>query len=378
MKIAVIAQGSIPAQTANSIQNTKMAGALAGLGYEVRVFAPGRDPVIDWVHLAHHYGLKDRFEIEQIPCRPILRRYDFALSAVRAAQEWRAELLYTRLPQAAPLAAGRGISTIFELHDLPSGTMGPWLLRRFLKAQGARHLVVNTQHLAEEIRKRYQLTMAEDFLLLAPNGVDLEQYAQLPEPNAARQNLGLPEGFTAGYTGHLYAGRGIGLILELARKLPAIRFLLVGGRPDDVAYREKQAHDLDNVVFTGFVPQAELPRYQAACDVFLMPHERKVASSSGTDIAEFTNPLKMFEYLACGRPILASDLPILREILTEENALILPGEDSQAWVEALQMLHDSPDRRQALGDAGKRTAAQYSWEMRAKRVLYGLAKAAKI
>ena len=378
MKIAVIAQGSIPAQTANSIQNMKMAGALAGLGNDTRVYAPGEDLGISWTQLAIHYGLKRQFEIRWIPFHPFLRRYDFALSAVRAAQDWGADLIYTRLPQAASLAASRGLPAIFELHDLPSGTMGPWLLRRFLKARGAQKLVVNTRHLASEIRKRYRLPAPEGFLLLAPNGVDLESYAKLPDPKAARNALGLPEAFTAGYTGHLYAGRGIELIVELARRLPAIRFLLVGGRPGEVVRRKQEVRDLDNVLFVGFVPNAELPLYQAACDVFLMPHGKKVAGSSGVNIAEFTNPLKMFEYLACGRPILASDLPILGEILNEENAVILPSGEPEAWVEALDALFRSPERCARLSKAGKRTADQYSWEQRAKRVLQGLEKTAKI
>lgn len=378
MKIAVIAQGSVPAQTANSIQNMKMAAALAGTGSEVRVFAPGKDPKIPWSQLTNHYGLKDQFALEWIPLRPFLRRYDFALSAVRAAQGWGADLVYTRLPQAATLAARRNILTIFELHDLPSGTMGPWLLRSFLRSQGSCRLIVNTHHLAAEIRSRFRLPEREDFLVMAPNGVDVDRYAHLPEPAEARKTLGQPEGFTAGYAGHLYAGRGIELILELARDLPAMRFLLVGGRPEDVLKRKQEARHLTNIHFTGFVPNAELPAYQAACDVFLMPHGRKVAGSSGADIAEFTNPLKMFEYLACGRPILASDLPILREVLNEENAVILPGDDKQAWMDALQALQASPARRKALGDAGRLTAAGFSWEKRAQRILQDLVETAKI
>jgi glycosyltransferase involved in cell wall biosynthesis len=256
--------------------------------------------------------------------------------------------------------------------------MGPWLLRRFLSAPGAQRLVVNTQHLAEEIQKSYRISQETNFLVLAPNGVDLERYAQLPDPETARKALGLPDGFMAGYTGHLYAGRGISLILEMARELPEIRFLLVGGRPEDVARRKQQAGDLDNVAFTGFVPQAEMPNYQAACDVFLMPHGRKVAGSSGADIAEFTNPLKMFEYLACGRPIMASNLTILREILSEENAVILPSENPQPWIKALRMLQSSPGRRKELSEAAKKTASLYSWEKRAQRVLHNLVVTAKI
>jgi glycosyltransferase involved in cell wall biosynthesis len=378
MKIAVIAQGPIPAQTANSIQNMKMAGAMAELDNEVKVFAPGKDGGHGWEELAKHYGLAKQFEILWLPKQDLLRRYDFALKSVRSAMGWSADLIYTRLPQAATLAALRGVPTIFELHDLPSGTMGPWLLRRFVHARGAKRFVVNTRHLEAEIRKRYSIPPEEGFLVLAPNGVDLIRYENQPDPKTARQNLGLPESFTAGYTGHLYQGRGIELILGLAQRMPDIRFLLVGGRAEDVALRKKQAEGLDNVQFIGFVPNAELPHYQAACDVFLMPHEQKVSGSSGADIAEFTNPLKMFEYLACGRPILASDLPILREVLDEKNAVLLPIVDLNVWEEALTSLSQDSTRSAKLAEAGRRTAAIYSWQSRASRILGGIEKTAKI
>jgi glycosyltransferase involved in cell wall biosynthesis len=282
------------------------------------------------------------------------------------------------LPQAATWAAAHGAPTIFELHDLPSGNMGPWLLRRFIRALGAKRLVVNTNHLEIEIRKRYRIPEGKDFLIPAPNGVDLPRYENLPDPKTARQKLRLAENFTAGYTGHLYKGRGIELILGLARRMPEIRFLFVGGREDDLVQRRQQAAGLDNVQFIGFVPNAELPLYQAACDVFLMPHEQKVSGSSGADITEFTNPLKMFEYLACGRPILASDLTILREVLNKNNAILLPIADIQAWTDTLAALSQDSARRADLAQAGKKTAAQFSWQNRAARILRDIEKTAKI
>jgi glycosyltransferase involved in cell wall biosynthesis len=153
---------------------------------------------------------------------------------------------------------------------------------------------------------------------------------------------------------------------------------LVGGREDDVRLRRKQAEGLDNVQFVGFLPNAELPQYQAACEVFLMPHEQIVSGSSGADIAEFTNPLKMFEFLACGRPILASDLPILREVLDEKNAILLPIADLNAWAEALASLSQDPTRIAKFAEAGRKTAAKYSWLNRAECVLRGIEKIAKI
>ena len=378
MKLALIAAAAIPAQTANSIQTMKMAQAFAGLGHSVRVFVRGEDPGLSWKEIAHHYGLTRRLDLHWLPNRPIFRHYDFALSAVAKGQNWEAEFIYTRLPQAAALAARRGAATIFELHDLPTGFTGPRLMRSFLRGPGAKRLVVITRALARALQTRYSLPGEKDFLLVAPDGVDLDRYEKLPTPKAARQALRMPEAFTVGYTGHLYSGRGIELILECARRLPAMRFLLVGGREEDVRRVQQQARDLQNLQLTGFVPNAELPRYQAACDLLLMPYGRRVSASSGGDIAPYLSPMKMFEYLACGRPILASDLPVLREVLNRQNALILPVEDVSAWVETIRALQGSDKRRIELSKAAKKSATQYTWENRAVRLLQGFAASAKI
>lgn len=377
MKIALVAPGAIPAQTANSIQVMKMAQALAAEGHDLRILAPGAASQLPWAQLAAQYGLERRLEISWLPARAALRRYDYAWAAWCTAKAWRTDLLYTRVPQAAALSAALGLPTIFELHDMPSGRMGPLFLRVFLRSRGARRLVVNTRHLAQQLQAAYRLP-AGDFLTLAPNGVDLARYQKLPTAAAARAQLGLAEGFTVGYSGHLYTGRGIGFLLELARQLPEMRFLLVGGRPEDVAARRQQAGEQQNVHFTGFVPNAELPLYQAACDVLTMPYGQQVTASGGQDIAAFTNPLKMFEYLAAGRPLLASDLPILQEVLNEQNAVLLPSGDLAAWQAALRSLQADPSRRAALAAAGQATASSYSWAARARSVLQGLAPPATI
>ncbi|HRN50655.1 MAG TPA: glycosyltransferase family 4 protein [Anaerolineales bacterium] len=372
MRVALIEPGTLPAQTANSIQRMKMAQALVATGNTVRVFAPGAHPGVSWPEFANHYGLQHEFELEWVPNLPVLRKYDFAIHVLQRARAWGADVLYSRSPQAATWAAVHGLPSIFELHDIPMGFMGPWLLRRFLAASGARRLVANTQFLADTITANYSVPAREGFLLMAPNGVDLERYADLPAPANARQQLGILEGFTVGYTGHLYPGRGLETILELAAALPDIRFLLVGGKPADVEAARQRAASLPNVTLTGFVPNGELPLYQAAADVLIMPYGQQVSGSSGGDIAPYLNPMKMFEYLACARPIVTSDLPILREILDDSNAIILPGQDNAAWVGALRALAGDVARRTTLSAAARRTAEQYTWQQRAHRLLAGL------
>jgi len=187
--------------------------------------------------------------------------------------------------------------------------------------------------------------------------------------------LGLSEGFTAGYTGHAYPGRGIGLLLELALRNPGIHFVLAGGEPEAVEHWRRRASEAgaENWCMLGFVPNERLPLAQAASDVLMMPYERHIAISSGVGgSASFASPMKVFEYLAAGRPILSSDLPVLQEVLTESNAVFLPPEEVEAWDGALKAVAADGPRRAALGAQARRDAERYTTLERARRALEGL------
>lgn len=386
MRVAVIAPSEIPSRRANTMQVMKMAQAIAALGHEVRLVAPthkasANPQSIGWDGLAHHYGLQSRFQVEWLPVNLRFRGYDFGIAAVNWARSWDAELLYTRLPQAAAFASMRGLATILEVHDMPQGRAGPYLFQRFLRGQGARRLVVITKSLLKDLQDKHAMPLEASFTLVASDGVDLTRYADLPDIQEARRRLAErikppinQERMLAGYTGHFYQGRGVELMLTMASHLPEITFLLAGGEPQHLEKLERQVEQkgLSNMVLVGFVPNAELPFVQAACDFLLMPYQRHVAASSGGDIAAYLSPMKLFEYMACGRPILSSNLPVLQEVLHPEFAVILPSEDTNAWVSALRELASNAQRRAELGERARMAALQYSWEERARRVLEGI------
>ena len=130
--------------------------------------------------------------------------------------------------------------------------------------------------------------------------------------------------------------------------------------------------DINNVQLLGFVPNDRLPLVHAACDAFLMPYARRISVSSGGDTARFASPMKVFEYFAAKRAIISSDLPVLREVLNESNALLVPPEDVDAWHNALQtLISDSTFRKKLAKQAGK-DADKYSWRNRAQNALAGL------
>ncbi len=375
MRIACISASQVPSGTANSIQAMKVCQSLAQAGHTVCLWLPGSAAVADWPALAEQYGLATPFELRWLPSRRSLRRYDFAWQALGAARAWGAEAVYTWVFQAALMALWRGLPLLLELHDRPSGSFGPWLYRRIAGHPGKKRLLFITKALQAVLEREQGLHIPPTQAVIAPDGVDLERYQDLPDPPAARRQLSLAEGLTAGYTGHLYSGRGMDLLLRLAERFPQVNFVWTGGRPDDVAFWRARIAEkgLGNVCLTGFVPNVKIPLYQAAADVLLMPYEQVITGSSGGNTAEVCSPMKMFEYMAAGRAILSSDLPVLHEVLNSDNAILCPPPplDFAAWESALSRLSADPALRLRLSAQARMDVAQYAWIERARHTLDG-------
>ena len=370
MKIAFITTSVIPSNTANSIQAMKVVHAHHQLGQSVHVWVPDFGKA-EWDLLADQYGLGTPFEITWLPFSPSKKQYDFCWKAVRAAVNWGADVIYTWSLQAAVFALLRKRVTVMEFHDYPMGHVGPTLFRVLMRMRGVKLILSTTHALARGLEERFRIQFSPQQLQIAPNGCDLERYADLPEAPQARQQLGLTDTFTVGYSGHFYAGRGMDLLTAIARRLPDTHFLWVGGRPEDVQpWRNALAQQsITNITITGFIPNSQLPLYQAAADVLVMPYGTRIAGSSGGDIAEVINPMKMFDYLAAGRALVASDIPVFHEVLHKGIARFCPPDLPEAWVDTIAALRDNPQERERISAQAKQEAAQYSWTRRAQTTL---------
>ncbi|NWG08366.1 MAG: glycosyltransferase family 4 protein [Chloroflexi bacterium] len=374
MKIAVITNSRIPSLTANSIQAMKVCQALVQTGHDVRIFAPREAKPVPNEELARHYGLRIVPSLEWLPSIRQLKRFDFLFHAQRAAERYDADLIYTWLPQSAVVALWRGYPAVVEMHADVSGRMGAWWLRRFWKARGQKRMTVTTRALKKALERSAGFGFEEDAVVVAPNGVELERYENFPDPPTARRRLMLKNRLTIGFTGHIYPGRGADLLFELARQMPGVNFLWVGGTPELVSYWQKRLETVGvkNVIMTGFVEHERIPLYQAAADVLLMPYGRSIAASSGQDIAEVINPMKMFEYMASGRAIVSADLPVIREVLHERSAVFCEPGNVGAWKSAIESLLLDEKRRVKLGTQARRDVERYTWEERARKIMNGL------
>jgi len=377
MIIACISASRVPSTAANSMQVMKASQAIGQLGHEVHLILPKHTSQPNDIDLVSYYGLQKPFPIEFFPSQPQLNRYDFAWRAVRKARQIKADLTYIWLVQAGIFSLLAHLPVVFELHGPPEGKFGPTLFRLFRKIPGKKRLLPITAALAGQLHDGYGIDINNQQLVrTAPNGVDLERYENIPEATAARALLGLPDTLTIGYTGHLYAGRGMNLLMELARCFPRLSFVWVGGREQDIAIWKKRLADenIVNITLTGFVENCQLPFYQAAADILLMPYEKVIAGSSGGDSTSYASPMKMFEYMASRRAIISSDLPVIREVLNSGNAMLCPPDDIEVWSQALGSLIYDEEKRQSLAEQAWRDIQQYTWLERARKALDGFIK----
>jgi glycosyltransferase involved in cell wall biosynthesis len=323
-----------------------------------------------------------------LPSLRLFKRLDFLLHAQSAARKFDADIIYTWLPQSAALGLWNHYPVILEMHADVAGHMGPWWLSQFWQARGWKRMTVTTQALRMALERSTNIEFrsersrrTDQTVIIAPNGVDMESYEDMLDSQEARRQLNLKDGLTVGFTGHIYPGRGADLLFELAMGMPQVNFLWVGGTSELVEFWRGKLNEVNvvNVTMTGFVQHSRVPLYQAASDILLMPYSRSIEASSGQDIAEVINPMKMFEYMAAGRAIVTADLPVIREVLNKKNAVFCEpvGEENWesgigSWKSSIEALLANEEQRFALGSQAREDVQGYTWTARAQRIVRDL------
>jgi glycosyltransferase involved in cell wall biosynthesis len=383
VRLTYFADIRLPLERANGIQTMETCHALAARGHEVTLIArsdtrkPARDPY-------EYYGLpRSRgFVIEQAPVAgpQLARRLGYlSFSAGRAIGRGRADVLFTRdLGVAAALLRlppALRPPLVYESHgyapevaaELPRlvATASPAGARKLKRLQErearvwreAAGYVTITSALADLLANRFG---SRDNVAVVPDGVRLAADRQWTPP---------PEGpAVVGYAGHLYAWKGTDILLEALARMPDVRGLIVGGHeaePDLPRARERaQALGLGaRVELTGPVPPAAVAGFLERASILVLPNLPTAIST------HFTSPLKVFEYMAAGRAIVASDLPALREVLQDSvNALLVPAGDAGALATAIQRLIDDPRLANRLAQTAFARAEQFDWSRRAERL----------
>jgi len=277
------------------------------------------------------------------------------------------DILITRTPILALPAVRRSVDTVIELHSLPdAGSQTRDALKRLIQHPKLRRIVTISQRLADDLLAEYGPAHPDCDIIVVHDGAEAGEV-----PSAPRQH---PGRLCIGYFGHLYPGKGMETIAALAPRLPEMDFEVYGGTETDITRWQAATAGQKNLRLHGHIPHEVVRARMEACDVLIAPYGARVSHVAGGDIARWMSPLKLFEYMAAGRPIVCSDLPVLREVVTDgKTALLAPPGDIDAWATTLRHLADEPKTRIELGQAGRAVLeTEYTWERRAKRILRGL------
>ena len=390
MHILYLADIRFPLERANGIQTFETCRALAGRGHAVTLLvrpdtaAPRRDP---WAF--YGAGPTDRLAIRYCAKVPgPIRRPAYLASALIHVMRRRPDVVLTRDLGVASLLTGAASRLrpplVYEAHgyapevsrELPRllGTSRPPSEAKLarLTAREARvwrraeGYVTLTRAHRDELVSRFG---PRGNIAVVPDGTRLPATRGFEAPPASTP--------TVGYAGHLYPWKGVDVLVEALAAVPHARGLVVGGQPGerDGARLEALARArgvADRVEFAGWQPPAAVAASLARCHVLVLPNVRSTISE------RYTSPLKLFEYLAAGRPIVASDLPAIREVLTDgTNALLVePGRPDLLAAAISRLLADArlADRlaRQAFADAGA-----FGWDARAEHLEEVLATATR-
>ena len=349
-----------------------MCHAIAGLGHHVTLVTkkcgaweePG---VIDDYAF---YGVKPAFDLVKLP-RPKPRGggvlYNLAQWHWLRKHRLKIDMVYSRDLVGAWLAAWQGYPVLFEAHGVPTGRLGRSLMRQMVTAPTFRRLVVISQGLANDLAQAGLLPVNGD-VVMAHDGAEVM--------DSGGTDIGMTGNGRArvAYVGHLYPGKGMEIVTALARQLPGQSFNVIGGTEKDRQDWQETGLPL-NLVLHGFVPPSQLADCYQNQDILLLPPQCRVVGASGNqDISRWMSPMKLFEYMAAGKAIVSSDLPVLREVLAHErNALLVAPDDIEGWVTAVTRLINDPELRQRLGQTARQDLlAHYTWEARARKVLDGL------
>lgn len=376
IKMQYVVNARMPTEKAHGIQIAKMCEAFIEAGVDLTLVVPRR--ATDPHSVREYYGLRVDVPLVRIPALDWYGngRIGYFISSVsfmfsylffiwnkkRAGEQC---ILYTVDADnySSSALAFLGLPLFSEMHGAKLRTLAQRML--FKKVTG---IITINKIIVEELQKNFPHSRAR--YIVEPNGVDLSMFAGIDKKDA-RTKLGLPHDLQVVlYTGRFFEWKGLEILPRAAAATPAVRWQIVGGDRADFATLVKELLP-ENLFFAGSRPHSEMPFWFAAADALIV-----LGTARDIQSYRYTSPMKLFEYLAAGRPIIASNTPAIREIVSENEVIFYTPDDAHDLARAVQLAATHGEKLTQRTEAAMRLAASSSWRARAERIVQFLEETA--
>lgn len=373
-KILYIANIRLPTEKAHGLQIMEMCSAFRALGNDVELVVPWRFNSIKENPFTY-YDIKESFKITKVPSLDLVKfgKIGFWLQSVSFTKF---AVIYALL-KTSDIVYSRDISPLFFLSFFKKNLFwGPpknifweahrgefnFMVKRLVKKSHG--VIVITQGL-----KNFYVAkgMEADKILVVPDAVDLEKFDIKISKVEAREKLNLPKSKKIIlYTGHFYDWKGADILAEAIRFLnPDVLIVFVGGMEKDVNKFKTWNSEFKNIMVVGYRSHDEIPYWLKAADVLVLPNSAKEKISE-----LYTSPMKMFEYMASARPIVASNLPSIREVLEHERSAFLVQPDSPEFLtEGIKKVLEDSGLAEKISKQAYLDVQKYTWVKRTENIL---------
>ena len=374
MKISYVSVGApIPSIFANSIATMENYNALSMMGFEVNLIIPSdtkrTTKIENEKEIWDFYGLEKSFSITRIPSKyfykfGVLGRNLFRILMILIGIWKRSEILFVRHVELGIIAALLGRNVVVELHVIAE--IKNLTSLRILASLSKKRNILFITITQSGFKRLLSLGIEEKKILIAPSAVNLKKYNFSSSKSDLRKRLGLPLNISiVMYTGNLYKNRGVEELIEAMQYLPNLLLIIIGGNLLDINRCKTfvEMNKQENIVFIGHVLHRKIPAYLQSADMLVMPYTTNPWSLKDM------SPLKMFEYMASGSPIIASDFPVLREILTNKvNAIMVQPDNPNSISKGIQWLADNPEMAISIAQQAKKDVEDFTYVRRAEKI----------
>ncbi|MDD2807014.1 MAG: glycosyltransferase [Patescibacteria group bacterium] len=376
MKIVYIANIRIPTSKAHGLQVAKMSESFSANGAEVELVVPSRkNRELLGVNLFSYYGIKKNFTFKKIWCLDPLFLIGFKNGIYIKIQsllfsvslffylafknKTSSDVGYVRDEYLLPIVLRFFPNVVWEAHNLPNHRQ--YYVKYFKRCQ---KIVTITSGLKQDL---ITLGVSADNIYVAPDGVDLDQFAVKEDKNYCRKQLNLvKDQKLIIYTGQLFEWKGVFTLADCGQYLTGATIIFVGGTATDQTILKKyiEGKKIINTVLINQQPHDKIPYFLKAADVLVLPNSGKKEIS-----AKYTSPLKLFEYMTSGNPIVASDLPSIREVLDESNSILVKPDSALNLAAGIKKVLFDRVLADQISQRCLEQVKMYSWDKRAASII---------